>query len=298
MRNVEPSEATLEFERLFNIYNSGRIGRLRHGHVKLIYSKILEYFSNKTRRTFKRRVRLPWGEQINVLCPDTTSLDISRFGFYEEGLTRMILSYLKPGMTFLDVGANVGYYTLMAAWLVGSDGSVHSFEPTPETYKILQSNAAKKPNVRLNECAVSYESGTIRFNVYGAHLMGSNSKFETILDSSQRPNIEPVSYEVAATTIDQYVIENGVRPNFIKIDAEHSEYDIIQGMHDTLHRHHPVISVEVGDINIKGIPPCRKLVEFMTSEGYQAYEFSNNSFVEHVIQDRYEYDNLVFKPKI
>jgi len=297
MRDLEFSKAKLEFERLFGVYNSGKIGRLRHGHIKLIYSKILEYFSWKTQRTFRRRVQLPWGEKINVVCPDTTSLDISRFGFYEEGLTRAILDYLKPGMTFLDVGANVGYYTLMAAWLVGDNGSVHSFEPTPETFNILQSNAEQKQNVQLNKFALSYESGTIRFNDYGAHLMGRNSKFQQNLDAKKKQNMEPVSYEVPATTIDEYVTQNDVCPNFIKIDTEHSEYDIIQGMHDTLNSYHPVISIEVGDSDIEGVPPCKEIIEFMTGEGYQAYEFRNNEFVEHLIKDRYEYDNLVFKPK-
>ena len=294
---METSEAKLEFERLFSIYNSGKIGRLRHGHIKLFHQKILEYFSWKTRRTFRRQVQMPWGEKMNVLCPDSASLNISRFGFYEEGLTRMILGYLKPGMTFLDVGANVGYYTLMASWLVGISGSVHSFEPTPETFKILQSNAGEKHNVQLSKYALSSETSTIRFIDYGTHLMGRNSKFRTPLSINKNPKIEPVTYEVPATTIDQYVIQNGVSPNFIKIDAEHSEYDIMQGMHDTVQKHRPVISVEVGDMDIEGVPSCKELVRYISSEGYQAYEFIDHSFVEHVIQERYEYDNIVFMSK-
>ena len=200
-------------------------------------------------------------------------------------------------MTFLDVGANVGYYTLMAAWLVGDNGSVHSFEPTPETFNILQSNAEQKQNVQLNKFALSYESGTIRFNDYGAHLMGRNSKFQQNLDAKKKQNMEPVSYEVPATTIDEYVTQNDVCPNFIKIDTEHSEYDILQGMRNTLNSYHPVISIEVGDDDIEGVPSCNQIIEFLTAEGYQAYEFRNNGFVEHLIKNRYEYDNLVFKPK-
>ena len=54
------------------------------------------------------------------------------YGFFGEGLTRMLLSHLKPEMTFIDVGAQLGYFTLLASWLVGESGHVHSFEPTPK----------------------------------------------------------------------------------------------------------------------------------------------------------------------
>ena len=257
----------------------------------------MEYLSWKTQRTFTRRIQLAWGDKINVVYPDPAALDISRFGFYEEGLTQIILDNLKPGMTFLDIGAHIGYYTLMAAWLVGERGSVHSFEPTPETFKILESNAGDKLNVCLNSIALSHESGTIQLNDYGPQLMGRNSKFQVELNFNKNQNIEPIQHQVTATTVDQYVALNQLCPDFIKIDAEHSEYDIIRGMRCTLAKYRPSVSIEVGDMGVPGVPPCRELVELMTAQGYQAYQFDNNRIVEHSIQDLYQYDNILFKPK-
>ena len=291
---METKDAKRNFERLFTAYNSGRLGRLRHWHFKLIFSKILERIARKRQTSYRRRVNLPWGEKINVLCPDTTSLEISRFGFYEEGLTRMVLEYVKPGMTFLDVSAHIGYYTLLAAWLVGDRGPF--LRTYPGTFELLQANAGLKPNVRLNMVAVSSESGYIGFNDYGQGLMGHNSKFIAKLDNTTLEKTRKIEYEVPATTIDEYVSHNGVFPDFVKIDAESSEYDVVQGMEETLRRNHPVISVEVGDMDIDGVIPCRDLVIDLISKGYDAYEFSGGQVVKHQLKEHYGYDNILFLP--
>ncbi len=296
VNNFDTDAARREFERLFAVHRSGRIARLRHGHVKLIYSKLLELLARRFETSFRRRARLPWGDRINIVYPDTTSLDISRFGFYEEGLTRMVLDYLKPGMTFLDVGAHIGYYTMLEAWLVGDQGQVHSFEPTPGTFALLQSNAGNKTNVILNPVAIASESGTIGFNDYGPSLMGSNSRFTARADAGKLKRIQPVKYEVPATTIDEYVETNGLAPHFVKIDAESSEHEILRGMQNTLSRHRPAVSVEVGDMDIEGVPPSRELIEFLSERGYQAHEFGSHGIVKHQVRDRYEYENVLFLP--
>jgi len=56
-----------------------------------------------------------------------------QYGFFEEGLTRAIIEKLRPGDTFVDIGAHVGYYTILASLLVGAEGHVVAFEPTPRT---------------------------------------------------------------------------------------------------------------------------------------------------------------------
>ena len=115
-------------------YRASRINKLRRGGVKLAYSKVLELLARRFDIGIKRRATLFSGHTMTVVFPEPTSLAVSRYGFYEEGLTRMVLKYLKPDMTFLDVGAHVGYFTVLGSWLVGSGGQVHSFEPTPSTF--------------------------------------------------------------------------------------------------------------------------------------------------------------------
>ena len=85
-------------------------------------------------------------------------------------------------------------------------------------------------------------------------------------------------------SIDEYVEENSVKPDFIKIDAESSEYKILIGMKRTVTRFHPIESLEVGYMGIKGVPESEKLVDFMMENGYQVYK-------------NYNYQNLLFLPK-
>ena len=68
---------------------------------------------------------------MTIIIPEVVSLHIFQYGYYEEGLTRMIIELLEPRMIFFDIGAHFGYYTLMVSAIVGNKGQVHSFEPTP-----------------------------------------------------------------------------------------------------------------------------------------------------------------------
>src|SRR5262249_24017271 len=75
--------------------------------------------------------------KITITCSPTEQLTdrtLSRFGVYEIAGTRLIESSLSPGDTFIDVGANGGYYSLLAARLVGLSGHVYAFEPVPSPF--------------------------------------------------------------------------------------------------------------------------------------------------------------------
>ena len=74
-----------------SIYRASRISKFRHGHIKLAYSKIIEMAARILGIGIKRRARLFWGQEMTVVYPEPTSLATSRYGFYEEGLTTMVL---------------------------------------------------------------------------------------------------------------------------------------------------------------------------------------------------------------
>ena len=90
----------------------------------------------------------------------------------------MVLEYLKPGMAFLDVGAHVGYFTLLAGWLVGNSSQVHSFEPTPSTFQVLRSNAGRNKDTYLNQVAVASGTKMVTLNDYGPAFSGYNSMYQ------------------------------------------------------------------------------------------------------------------------
>ena len=100
---------------------------------------------------------------------------ILRDGMWEPAETALIRSQLKPGDTFIDVGANFGYYTVLASKLVGPTGRVIAFEPDPRSFQLLERNVARNgcTNVVLEQKALADKPGTLTLHVSdsnrGAH---------------------------------------------------------------------------------------------------------------------------------
>lgn len=285
------------FETSAAICRASRISKLRRGHFKLVYSKLLALVARGLGISVKRRARLFWGEEMTVVYPEISSLAISRYGFYEEGLTKMVLASLKPGMTFIDVGAYVGYFTLLAAWLVGSKGQAHSFEPTPSTFEVLLSNTELNHNVYSNRIAVAAGPGIVTLNDYGPVFSGYNPMYRARMSESALNRVKSTKFQATANSLDEYVARERVTPNFIKIDAESAEYEILKGMDEILNRCRPMISIEVGDHDIEGVLASRDLVLYLIKKRYQAYEFSGGGIVRHQLRKEYEYDNILFLPE-
>jgi hypothetical protein len=109
--------------------------------------------------------------------------------------------------------------------------------------------------------------------------------------------VKLTKFQAPATSLDQHFSQKQVIPDFLKIDAESAEYEILQGMEETLDRCRPMISIEVGDMDIEGVRPSGDLVLYLLNKGYRAYEFSEGGIVEHQLRERYEYDNILFLPE-
>ena len=278
-------------------YRASRISKLRRGHVKLAYSKLLEWYSMRLGIGLKRRAKLFWGQEMTGVYQESTSLAVSRYGFYEEGLTRMVLEFLKPGMTFVDVGAHAGYFTLLGAWLVGDSGQVHSFEPTPSIFEVLRSNAEPINNVCLNQVAVAAKSGIATLNDYGSAYSAYNSMYVAGNTRVALNRVKSTEFRSPVVSLDEYVAQERVAPNFVKIDAEGAEYEIFQGMEETLARCRPMIFIEVGSKDIEGVLPSRDVVQYLLDKKYQAYEFKDGGIVRHQPKERYEYENILFLPE-
>jgi FkbM family methyltransferase len=227
---------------------------------------------------------------MHVILPEALSLELYLNGRFEEGLTTFLLDRLRPKMTFFDVGAHFGYFTLLASHLVGPEGSVHAFEPTPSTFAVLESNATK-PNVTLRCAAVwSHEDeldlrdfgvGRSMFNSLYAPRLASDAPYSTI--------------RVPAVALDDYVEETGVIPDFVKIDAESAEMSIIEGMTRTIDRHGPLITVEVGDLTDDQPLSSRALLERLTEKGYSPFEYADGEIRPHTLLDQYGYDNILLE---
>jgi FkbM family methyltransferase len=134
----------------------------------------------------------------------------------ERALLRRLIS---PGMTIVDVGANIGIYTRFFSRLAGLSGRVHAFEPAPSNYKRLQENAEQLANVSLNHAAVGDRSGTIRLFVSDE----LNVDHRTFDSGDGRKGVD-----VPVVSLDDYFTA-GQRVDLIKIDVQGFELSVLQG---------------------------------------------------------------------
>ena len=293
-----------ELEELTNLLNlcvkknnGSPFKRVLKQPIRLLWSKLLEKNCLATQKTKNMRARLFWGEDMNVVFPEIVSCFLYRYGFFEPDLTTIVMTHLKPGQTFFDVGTHFGYYSMLASRIVGNEGKVHGFEPTMGTYKIVDSNLSSKSNVTLNNVAAWSEETTLNFTDYGVQWSAFNSLYSAKLDNSIVETMSPTDYEVEAISIDKYVEESGERPDFIKIDAENAEYDILTGMTNTLRDIRPIITLEVGDVNEGDFKNSSACVHFLTDHSYKVLELRDGLLSDHKIDKKYSHTNLLFIPE-
>jgi FkbM family methyltransferase len=191
-------------------------------------------------------------------------------GTAERPLQEALVRELGRGATFFDIGANVGFITLIAAKLVGPSGRVVAFEPVPSHVAAINANLALNGlhGIEVRETAIGREAGS-------ASLIVSDFSAFARFASVSTPDRARETIEVAVSSIDELVGCGALpTPDVIKIDVEGAELDVIEGMQRTLGEHRPVILCEVHDSNAR-------YVELMRSLGYEVTNLDEDVPVEH-----------------
>jgi FkbM family methyltransferase len=244
----------------------------------------------------KKKIRTKEGVYMNIILPEDVSNMIWMNKEYEPELTSFIKDYLKKGDVFVDVGTHFGYFTLLASKIVGDSGEVHSFEPTPSTFNFLKVNSLNIKNVRLNNNAVYSKDKRIKLKDCGVTKSAFNciNNLNPRLNKKQTYNI----FEISAIKLDSYFAKRKRGPNFIKIDAEDSELEVLKGSLKIIKKFKPIISVEVGDGFNDASKSSKKLIKFIMNLGYKPYEYSNGKIVLHRLREKYGYDNILLVPNL
>ncbi len=242
----------------------------------------------------------PDGIKVKVRLNDVNSITAwargSKGTCWEEHHDRHVFcSFLREGMTVMDVGANIGVYALLAARTVGPTGKVYAFEPVPEIFTQLQEHIAlnNATNIIPVPIALADKKGTAKMSVAGG--MSSLFRHETSR-----------FIEVPLERLDDFVAEQGIeRVDAIKIDVEGAELAVIKGADKTLRQHKPLLMVEIQEATLKaaGTTP-QELFDTIVGYGYDAFVVRHgkaapvNGLVEPWrYPGGYRFDNYLFLPK-
>lgn len=150
------------------------------------------------------------------------ALYLRKFSLSESLETKLFMALVKKGMNVVDVGANLGYYTLVAADLVGAKGQVFAFEPDPENFSLLEKNIKSNNyfNAKALRFAVSSKPGAVKLFLCEEHR-GNHRTFDS---QDERKTIE-----VRATSLN-YFFKPSFRIDVIKIDVEGAEAMVFEGI--------------------------------------------------------------------
>jgi FkbM family methyltransferase len=180
-------------------------------------------------------------------------------GTLEPSVTEAMVRCVRPGHVFYDVGANVGYFTLVAARLVGPRGRVVAFEPVPWCAEAVATNIA------LNDLRHA-EVRTEAVGDAGGRdlLLVVADASQSMLASVERRGDTRDEIHVDVVAIDDLVRAGTLRPpDVLKIDTEGAEILVLEGMRDTIARHRPKIICEIHDTN-------ERFAALMDEIGYRA----------------------------
>jgi FkbM family methyltransferase len=242
----------------------------------------------------RRQVDVPLSPQVTVKC---NLWDEVQFGFwwagelYEYKQTRYFKSLLSPGAVVADVGANVGYYSLVAAPLVGSAGQVYAFEPMGAQFAQLCANVMRNSlrQVNLVNLALSDEVGEATITLEDENNTGS---------ASLRGGTGSAGSEkVQVSTLDHYFGSQPLqRLDVVKIDVEGFETAVLRGGEGTIGRFRPVVMIEVVDAIQKRAGSSRaEVYEWFDEHGYEPFAIERNGELRPITEPE-DGTLVVFKP--
>lgn len=210
--------------------------------------------------------------RIEVRPGDRLGRRVLLMGYSDREHAALLHAILRPGMVYVDVGAHIGQFTLVAAARVGPGGAVHAFEATGETYEQLRRNIALNGLswVTATRAAVFERPGELTLQV----CVRGKGEFNSV-GRPLRPRDEIVAEEVVpAVTIDGYCAEHGVeRVDLMKIDTEGAELQVLRGARGALGRPDgPTVVFECHDVTAASMGHrAADVGAFLREHGYELF---------------------------
>lgn len=212
-----------------------------------------------------------WGVEIAI---DKTDISVGlplQWGIYEPHLTKFYSHWLKPGMTFVDIGANIGVYSMLGARLVGNSGNVLCFEPNSENCRLIMLSARRNnlQNLSIYPFALGNKAGHVLFSTH----IGSNGGF---LPDTQESLSNSSCVVMPMLRLDDMI---RTKVDCIKMDVEGAEGLVVKGANHLIETYRPMVisefSVEMLS-RVSGITGIDYL-RYFTDKGYKVFLIERQS---------------------
>lgn len=233
--------------------------------------------------------------ELFVYENETLSNQLTEKGFHSQNDIDIIKKFCKEGDTVLDLGANIGWYSIIAAMLVKNAGKVIAFEADSKNAKMLQSNIDLNMlnNIQVVQKAVLDYDGHVEFyhnpENYGDHSIAQNT-FKRCF------NIDPtfsVGQKIESICLDNFLTkEEFSKVSFIKMDIQGSEVKALKGMSTLLQSSRPVILLEYAPAHLYDAKSSAfEIFAFIENYNYRPYKITANG-KDPCTLDNYRIDEM------
>lgn len=193
------------------------------------------------------------------------------FTAYESHIARLFAKVLQPGDQVVDIGANIGMYTVLASHLVGEKGRVLAAEPVPTTAALFRLNLSRnaRRNVEFFQGAATSEAGPVTI-----HVAQGGEEYSS-LGNIAHPNApsEQTAVEVEGDTLDHLCEKNNLQPTLVKIDVEGAEGLVLSGAQKVFENYRPVLVSELDDRLLAQLGwKAQRVLALLEGFGYRVFD--------------------------
>jgi FkbM family methyltransferase len=262
-------------------------------------NKLLAFQKNNQKQKWKALFRtsdsivFPLSDTLKIKLFQQSAISELIYNGFEETEIQFLKDTLKEGDYFLDIGANIGLFSLYAAEKVGPSGKVIAFEPAPDTFQKLSENVQINnfANVELHNLGVSDQVAKIPFFVSQNGYDAWNS-FGNLTNKSQT-----IATEVDVKPLDNLLSTIDVaKIKLVKIDVEGWEKFVLLGGEQFFRAQNPLVMMEFTESTCFEVGyMVQELYDIMETYGYRWYELKNGKLIPHKKQIHYPYNNLIAK---
>ncbi|HTH31509.1 MAG TPA: FkbM family methyltransferase [Lacibacter sp.] len=255
--------------------------------------KYFEYILRKSglqKHSFLKK--LPNGLKMKLCVGDHIEKYLLWYGYYEKKEIMTMRSLLSENSVVIDIGANIGYFSLMAAQKCNK-GKIYSFEPATKNFQKLEEHLRlnKIKNVTPFQCAVSNRNEVASFFISDSHNSGMSGLKPAENFSGETEMIHCIRLDDAIETYQFQTI------NLVKIDTEGSELNVLNGMKQVIKQQQPLLLIEISASNqaLYG-NDIKDIFNMLSTYGYIAYNVIDVNVLNHVSSPG-EADLLFFIPR-